>query len=270
MKKDREKKTGRHTFVVCAYKRSEYLEVCVQSVLRQTVQSKVVMCTSTPNNHIETIAKKYKLELYIREGISDIRDDWNFAISCADTPLVTIAHQDDIYHSRYVESMLGAFEARPDATIFFSGYRPIKKKNVSLDANCIIRAVLRVPMRVDKFASMKFFKSLIFSLGNSVCCPTVTYARERIEEPVFTSLYKYNIDWDTFRKLAKISGSFAYDPHALVGYRIHDGSTSKEYINNAGRFHEDMQMFTEIWGETIARIIMKIYIKAYDTYKELK
>ena len=127
MDRNRGKKTDIHTFVVCAYKQSEYLEACVRSALRQTVRSKVVMCTSTPNDHIETIAKKYRLELYIREEKSDIRDDWNFAISCADTPLVTVAHQDDIYHSRYVTSMLDAFDARPDAMIFFSGYRPIKQ-----------------------------------------------------------------------------------------------------------------------------------------------
>lgn len=268
MEKDRGKKTGRHTFVVCAYKQSEYLEACVRSVLRQTVQSKVVMCTSTPNDHIGAIAKKYRLELQIREGKSDIRDDWNFAISCADTALVTIAHQDDIYHSRYVESMLKALDSRPDATIFFSGYRPIKKGIVSLDVNCIIRALLRAPMRVNRLADICFFKRAIFSLGNSVCCPTVTYVRKRLSEPVFTSSYKYNIDWDTFRKLSKLSGSFAYDPHALVGYRIHDGATSKEYIDNTGRFDEDMQMFTEIWGKTIARRIMKFYTRAYDTYKD--
>ena len=268
MEKDREKKTDRHTFVVCAYKQSEYLETCVRSVLRQTIQSKVVMCTSTPNHHIETIAKKYRLKLYIREGESNIRDDWNFAISCADTPLVTIAHQDDIYHSRYVESMLDAFNARPDATIFFSGYRPVKNGIVSLDANCIIRAMLRAPMCVDGLAGIRFFKRLIFSLGNSVCCPTVTYAVDRVGKPVFTSSYKYNIDWDTFRKLAQLPGSFAYDPHALVGYRVHAGATSKQYIDNSGRFEEDKRMFTEIWGKTTAQMIMKFYTRAYDTYKD--
>ena len=262
------RKTDRHTFVVCAYKKSEYLEACVRSVLRQTVRTKVVMCTSTPNDHIEAIAKKYRLKLYIREGVSNIRDDWNFAISCADTPLVTIAHQDDIYHSHYVESMLHAFAARPDATIFFSGYRPVKKDTVSLDANCIIRALLRAPMRVDSFAGMRFFKRLIFLFGNSVCCPTVTYAKERLGKPVFTSSYKYNIDWDTFRTLADRAGSFAYDPHALTGYRIHDGATSKEYIDNTGRYDEDMRMFTAIWGKTIARMIMRFYTRAYDTYKD--
>ena len=189
-------------------------------------------------------------------------------LQCPVRILVTIAHQDDIYHSHYVESMLEALDARPDATVFFSGYRPVKDGIVSLDANCIIRAVLRAPMCVDRFADMRFFKHLIFSLGNSVCCPTVTYVRKRLPEPVFTSSYKYNIDWDTFRKLAKLPGSFAYDPHALVGYRIHDEATSKQYIDNTGRFDEDMRMFTEIWGKTIARMIMKIYTRAYDTYKD--
>ena len=42
-------KSNKHTFAVCAYKESPYLEECIQSVQNQTVQSKVIMTTSTPN-----------------------------------------------------------------------------------------------------------------------------------------------------------------------------------------------------------------------------
>lgn len=255
-----------HTFVICAYKKSKYLEMCIKSVLRQTVQSGVIICTSTPNDYITKMAEKYNLELKIRNGISNIRDDWNFAMACADTSFVTIAHQDDIYHSKYVECMLEAFHKRTDATIFFSGYRPIKNGEVSMDINCIIRAMLRMPMRLQCLSKNKFFKNIIFSFGNSVCCPTVTYSKKILGDNLFTSTYQYNIDWDTFRKIANTKGSFAYDPRALVGYRIHDGATSKCFIDNTKRYYEDERMFEEIWGKQIAHYIMKIYTKAYNTY----
>lgn len=255
-----------HTYVVCAYGQSRYLERCVRSVLNQTVKSNVVMCTSTPCEYIEAIANKYNLKLKVREGKSDIRDDWNYAISCADTELVTIAHQDDIYNRMYTEYMLRAINRRPDANIFFSGYRPVKNGKITLDINSILRSVLRLPMKVDFMSRSKIIKRSIFAFGNSVCCPTVTYSKRRLGDNIFTTEFKYNIDWDTFLKISNMSGSFAYDSRALVGYRIHDGATSKAFIDNRKRYIEDTKMFEKIWGERIARFIMKFYTKAYDTY----
>lgn len=52
------KNTSNHTFVVLAYKESEYLEECIKSVLNQSVKTKVVIATSTPNEYITMLAKK--------------------------------------------------------------------------------------------------------------------------------------------------------------------------------------------------------------------
>ena len=100
------KRGTNHTFAVCAYKESPYLETCVRSLIRQSVRTKIIMTTSTPCGHIQRIADKYGIPLYIREGRSDIRDDWNFAYNRADTDWVTVAHQDDIYAPDYVKEFL--------------------------------------------------------------------------------------------------------------------------------------------------------------------
>ena len=52
-----------HTFVVLAYKESPFLEDCIKSVMNQQYNSDVVIATSTPNDFIDAIAKKYNLEL---------------------------------------------------------------------------------------------------------------------------------------------------------------------------------------------------------------
>ena len=60
----------KHTFVVCAYKESRYLESCVRSLVNQTVKSNIIMATSTENEHIKKIAGKYNIPGYfeIRKG----------------------------------------------------------------------------------------------------------------------------------------------------------------------------------------------------------
>ena len=94
-----------HTFVVCAYKESEFLEECVKSLVNQTVKSNILIATSTPNEHIKNIAEKYNIDLYINTESKGIGPDWNYAVTQAKTDFVTVAHQDDIYDELYTEKM---------------------------------------------------------------------------------------------------------------------------------------------------------------------
>ena len=95
-----------HTFVICAYQESEYLEECIRSLMRQTVKSEILMATSTPNPYIKKVSEKYAIPLYVNTGERGITQDWNFAYRQAKTPLVTIAHQDDVYAKNYTELVL--------------------------------------------------------------------------------------------------------------------------------------------------------------------
>ncbi len=256
-----------HTFAICAYKESEYLEDCIRSLKNQTVKSKIIMATSTPNEYIKNLADKYKIPLFIRKGKSDIRDDWNFAYDSADTDWVTIAHQDDEYNKHYVEEMQKKLKNSKDAIAFVTDYMPIKNGIVGpRDINSKIRRFLRKPLKVDKMAASRFWKRRVLCLGNSICCPAVTYHKTLLGSSFFTSELKYNIDWDTFLKLADIKGTFAYVDKPLTYYRVHDGATSKEFIEDHRREKDDRYMFEKFWPRWFVNIIMHFYKKAYDTY----
>ena len=54
-----------HTFVVCAYKESPYLEECIRSLVEQTVKTNIAVYTSTPNDYIRGIAEKYGVPVYM-------------------------------------------------------------------------------------------------------------------------------------------------------------------------------------------------------------
>ena len=58
--------TGKnHTFAICAYKESPFLEECIQSLLGQTIPSTIIIVTSTDNAYIQNMAEKSHLELFI-------------------------------------------------------------------------------------------------------------------------------------------------------------------------------------------------------------
>ena len=99
-----------HTFVICAYEDSPYLAACIASLRAQTVSSVLRLTTSTPSPFLENICQKNGIEYHVREGRPGIGDDWNEALSLADTKYVTIVHQDDIYEPDYAKNVIIAGE----------------------------------------------------------------------------------------------------------------------------------------------------------------
>lgn len=58
----------KHTFVICAYKESEFLEECILSLKNQSISSEIFIATSTPNKYIEALAEKYNLKVFVNDG----------------------------------------------------------------------------------------------------------------------------------------------------------------------------------------------------------
>ena len=61
-------KRKEHTFAICAYKESPYLEECILSLKKQTRKSGIIIITSTPNDYIEELSRKYGIPLFINHG----------------------------------------------------------------------------------------------------------------------------------------------------------------------------------------------------------
>ena len=167
------KEFNNHTFVICAYKESPYLEECIKSVLNQNVKSNIIISTSTLNDYIFSLAQKYNLDVFVNEGEKGIGQDWNFGVSKTKTDYVTIAHQDDIYNENYLEEIVKKLENNKDFSIAFTDYREIKNGEIiKLTKNLKIKKILLFPMRFLR--KSKFMRRRIISLGSSICCPSVT------------------------------------------------------------------------------------------------
>ena len=134
-----------HTFAICAYKESPYLEECITSLMEQTVKSEIFIATSTPNKYIDDIAAKYNLKVYVNEGESGITQDWNFAYSKVQTDYVTIAHQDDKYAPEYVENLLAYTAKAKKPLLFFTDYAEIRNGEIVTSHCAIERPIENIP-----------------------------------------------------------------------------------------------------------------------------
>lgn len=253
----------KHTFVICAYKESPYLEECVKSLKKQKKQSCILMITSTPNEHIKKISDKYNIELKINTGQGGIVQDWNFAYQQCRTPYITIAHQDDVYFSDYAIRAVSMLEQSKKPLIYFSDYCEIRNgEKVSSNRLLKVKRILLFPLRAKMIRGNKFVRRRSLSLGSAICCPAVTYAVNNLPNPVFQVRYRSDEDWEAWERISKLKGDFLYDSTIQMGHRIHEDSETSLIIGDNMRSIEDYEMFCKFWPSFIAKVLIKFYSKS--------
>ncbi len=253
-----------HTFAVCAYKESAFLEECVQSLLAQTVPSTILIATSTPNDHINAIAEKYGLPLYINKGEAGITGDWNFARSCATTPFVTIAHQDDVYDPTFAEETLKKATKAKRPILVFTDYFEVRNGE-RIYKNKLMRIKRLLNRGFKLSAKCRFIRRRVLSLGNSICCPAVTFATDACSDFTFDGSFRFACDWDAWERLSRKRGAFLYVSKPLMGHRIHEESETTKLTAGSLRGEEEFRMFRRFWPAFIAKRLAKSYAKGADS-----
>ena len=260
-----------HVFALCAYKRSAFLEACIESLNGQSVRSRVIICTATPNDFISETAEKYGIPVYVNRGPHGIAEDWNFAYAQANAPLVTLAHQDDVYEPDYTARVLERLNRAKRPMICFTDYyelRDGKKMFADEIKNLRIKELALRPLRVAAFENSRWVRRRILSLCDPICCPSVTYVRPNLPEVLFESHFASDLDWQAWEKLSRLEGGFCYVHAPLMGHRIHEESTTTQVIgDNNGRSAEDLEMYMKFWPKPIARWINRAYSAGQDSNK---
>lgn len=255
-----------HTFVICAYKESVYLEECIESLLAQTVKSKIIMVTSTPSLFLDAMSRKYGIELFVNEGESGITQDWNFGLSHVSTKLATIAHQDDVYEPTYVEEFVKAIRHTKRPIIAFSDYGEIRNGEKTTDVSMLkIKRLMMLPLRLRFLKGSRFVRRRVLSMGDPICCPSVMFAMGNVEQPVFHNHFICCEDWEAWEKLSRQKGDFIYIAKPLMYHRIHEESTTTKTLEAGGRIEENYEMFCKFWPAPIARLINKFYTKSEES-----
>ena len=249
-----------HTFAICAYGESPFLEECIQSVLDQTVRTEVLLATSTPNPHIRELCGKYDIPMYINEEGGGITHDWNFAYRKAETNCVTITHQDDVYHRQYAEEMLRILESPGQTLLYFTDYAELRNGGIVTDnLNLRIKRSMLFPLRNRFLQNRIFVRRRILSFGSPICCPSVTFVKANCPDPVFQHDFRSDEDWQAWERLSRLKGAFVYNAKILMYHRIHEDSETSKIIGEDLRKQEDYIMFRKFWPAPIAGALTKLY-----------
>ena len=263
----------KHVFAVAAYGESPYLPDLLQSLQEQSIKSKIIICTSTPNAYITGLSARFSVPVYVHEGPHGLRNDWNFAYEegAKLAPLVTIAHQDDVYHRDYTKALLHAYKLFPDMSVFCCRYETIDAESKVISGKAEnVKRLLRLPLRLHRLSNRSFVKLLPLRFGNGIGCPTCTYNVSYCEAPLFRNDYHFVIDWETLIRLARLPGRFICIEKPLVSYRVHAGAETMRNIENHNREKEEAEIFESLYGKNFTKLLMHFYRKSYTAYTNEK
>ena len=255
-----------HTFAICAYGDSPFLEECIKSVLDQKEKTNVIICTSTPSENLQKTAENYGIPLYVNEKEafnSTIAKDWNFAIKCAKTRLVTIAHQDDLYKPDFAYEVIRHCNMAKKPLIAFTDYAELRNGiETSNLRNLRIKRIMLSPLRIRLLWRSRFIRRRILSFGSAICCPSVTYIKPNLPDPQFLSDYRCDLDWQAWERYSRLQGDFVFVNSIQMVHRIHEASETTISIDNHIRTREDLEMLYRFWPRRIAKIISICYRKS--------
>jgi glycosyltransferase involved in cell wall biosynthesis len=255
-----------HTFVVPAYGHSPHLRDCLASLRSQTVPSRIVIATSTPFDGLEALAGEFGAGLASHAPNAGIGRDWNFALEQAQTPWVTLAHQDDLYLPEFTQRTMAITSSRPDIVLVLTDYGEWfdgRLRNTT-PMLMIKRLLLELGFLGRSSISQKSAKLRLLRFGCPIPCPSVTLkmpdAALRFRENL-----KVNLDWEAWMRLASDGGSFAYVRQVSMLHRIHAGSETSGAIRQGVRAAEDLMLFKTLWPDAIARLLARAYSRSYET-----
>jgi len=255
-----------HTFVVPAYGHSAHLRECLVSLRAQILPSRIVIATSTPFDGLEALAAEYDAGLAVHAPNVGIGRDWNFALAQAQTPWVTVAHQDDLYLPRFTERTLTLAASRPDVRLVMTDYGELVdgRQRTTTPMLMIKRLLLELGFlgRASVFRTGAKLRLLRF--GCPIPCPSVTL-KVRDAGLQFREDLKVNLDWEAWMRLAVKEGAFAYAREVLILHRIHAGSETSGAVREGVRAAEDLMMFRSLWPEPVARLLARAYSLSYET-----
>lgn len=258
-----------HTFVVPAYGESPHLAECLESLVTQSHGSTIIVATRTPNDLIDETTRRFGVRLVLNDKGGGIGADWNFALSCAATPWVTIAHQDDIYLPQFTARTMRAALGRQDVSLVLTGYSELAGSDTRTSTPLlrIKKALLELGFAGRNYAAGTFMKTNVLRFGCAIPCPSVTLRTD--QRPFrFREDLRIDLDWEAWLRLARLPGSFALVREVSMLHRVHAGSETSAGIADGARLAEDLDVLRQMWPGPVARMIASTYGLAYRSNME--
>jgi GT2 family glycosyltransferase len=175
--------------------------------------------------------------------------NFNRCAELVETELFCIAHADDVYAPRYLETMTAALDRRPDAALAHCVARSLDDAGNVWDAPAE-RFKRRFWRRLPAADASTQFRLLL--AGNHVVCPSALFRTRAFRAAGgFSAGLRYAADWELWLRMSLAGAVFAAVGEPLFAYRRHDASATSEAARTLVRYREELEVLR--WAVSAGR-----------------
>lgn len=166
------------TITIPVYQRYDFFEEAIESAIDQTLRCRVLVVDNhSDHEKFRDYVKKLnnpRVRYFRNEKNLGMVNNWNRCIELADTPWVSILHDDDILHPSFIEILLNFITHYPDVGLVAG------KVNVG---RAVSDDLFSRPINITPNA--KFIKNTYFLYRNLSPFPGVAFKKELVEKVGF-------------------------------------------------------------------------------------
>ncbi|MDJ0688929.1 MAG: glycosyltransferase family 2 protein [Xenococcaceae cyanobacterium MO_188.B32] len=214
--------------MITSYKRIEYLEQALRSVLNQGIdeqdmQIEVVDDCSPPEN-AQKIAKiveevgKGRVAFYRQPQNVGIYANWNTCIARSRGHWVHILHDDDFVMPGFYRCLQESLEQESNVGAAFCRYAYINEEG---ERHFLSRLERKTPGILSNWIER-------IAVSQAIQCPSIVVKRKTYEQlGGFYLQLRWSNDWEMWKRIA-INYPVWYEPQILASYRLHSSSESSQ------------------------------------------
>jgi len=247
-----------------AFKRIEYLQRLLDSIIIQTFRNfEVIVADDSNDNSVESLIldyqDKFPIKYFKNEFALGTPENWNHAISKAESPWIKLMHDDDWFaDENSLQNFYAATVKHPECSFFFSAYNNVEENSG------IFKSVYLKPFAHFLLSQnpLNLFKKQY--IGNPSCTLIkkdlkVTYDKE----------FKWVVDFEFYIRCLKVSKQFHYINKILINVGINDQQVTKYTFRKPEVEIPENHLMIEKMGISILRNIF-VYDYFWRLYRNLE
>jgi glycosyltransferase involved in cell wall biosynthesis len=219
--------------LIPAYNAADTIAESLTSVLNQTVTPAQIIVlldggTDDTRDVLAPFVDKLTLVEQENQGVACAR---NRLVERATEALLAFLDSDDIWHPRYLETQLSAFQNRPEAVAAFTGHTRFTgewRQEWPDTPDDLSRT--QIIHQIDFFTRYNTTTAVFGSM--SYCCVPRTAFESIGAQPFSTDLHAVEDSYLCYR--LALLGPVAFNPVVVVAYRLTEDSISVNRVRNQG------------------------------------
>jgi len=236
--------------VIPVFNGARFLGETIRSLLAQTRTDFRLVCIDDASDDdsagIAKAAGGDRIEVLRNPARLGLAANWNRAIEIADADAFVIAHQDDVYEPRYLETLASVLDARPRAFAVHCKATTIDERGTPIDHPAGLFKE-RFWSDEDPMERPPERELAMLQRGNYVIAPSVMFRSASVARlGRFDARYEFVTDWEYWIRGVLAGETLVGIHERLVKFRRHAQTATRMHERTLRRYEEEIDLLQRV------------------------